>query len=567
MRRPIRLAPALAAFLLAAACGRDADVGGGTVIITTSADADALVPPLRATVGGKMVTELLFDPLVEIGPALDAIGDEGFVGRLATSWRWSADSLVITFTLDERARWHDGAPVVARDVAAGLAAIKDPANASTLFADVLEIDSVHVIDARTAALHFGERHNEQMYSASLVTPLPSHLVDTIPSGALAASAFAQAPVGSGPYRFVSREPKVRLELAAVADHYRGRPGPDRIAMVVSESPATAIAKLWTEEADVWDVLPPPDVAEAAKHPHVRLVRSQGFDYAFVAFNYRDPRDTARAHPLLAERRLRHALTMGVDREGIVRALFDSLGRPGLGPFVRAQYSADTTLVQLPFDTAAANALLDSLGWTGRTRDGIRTRGGRPLALRAVVPAPSANRVRASVLVQEQLRRVGVDVTLEKLEGGAFNAARDAGRWDLIFGGWGTTPSLRGTRTTWGTRTRPGWGRLNAGHFENAAFTASLDSALAARDLATARGHFRRAYEAAIDDAPAIWLYEPAPVNAVHRRFTLPAWRSEAWWRTLPQWTLDPAQALPRDRAPAAGAGAAGDAAAGNAAAP
>ncbi len=540
------------AVLLLAACGpRDGGAGGGSVIIASSADADALLPPVRTTVTGRLVAELLFDALVEIGPELDPLGDAGFVPRLAKSWRWSADSLVLTFTLDPEARWHDGARVVAKDVASGFAALRDPANGSPLRADLAEIDSVRVVDDATVAMHFGVRTPEQMYTASLVWPLPSHLVDTIPSGGLGTSAFAQRPVGSGQYRFVAREPKVRTELAAVTDHYRGRPGPDRIVLLVSDQPATAIAKLWTEEADVWDVLPPPDVEEARKHPHVQLISSPGYDYAFLGFNFRDPRDTARAHPVLADRRMRHALTMGIDREGLVRALFDTLGRPGLGPFVRKQYTADTTLVHLPFDTAHANALLDSLGWRTRDREGYRTRGGRRLVLRALVPAPSANRVRASVLVQEQLRRLGVEMPIDRLEGGAFGQSRDAGTWDVYFGGWGSAPSVRGTRTTWGSRSRPQWGRLNVGNYSNPAFDIAVDSGLATFDVAESRRHFRRAYETIIEDAPAVWLYEPVLVNAVHRRFTVPAWRPEAWWRTLGQWRLDPAQRLPRDAAPAA----------------
>lgn len=521
------------------------------MIIASAADADALLPATRTSIVGRMVSELLFDPLVEIGPALNVFGDAGFVPRLAKSWRWSSDSLTITFALDPAARWHDGQPVVARDVVAGLAAIRAPANGSSLLSDVTAIDSVHVADESTVSVHFHARSPEQMYSASLVYPMPAHLVDTIPAGSLAASAFAQAPVGSGQFRFVSREPKVRLELAAVENHYRGRPGPDRIALVVSDQPSTAIAKLWTEEADVWDVLPPPDVAEAAKHPQVRLVKSYSFDYSFIAFNFRDPRDTARAHPLLRDVRLRRALALGVDAAGVRRAIFDTLARPNLGPFSRAQFTADTTVTSMPHDTAAANALLDSLGWQTRDANGIRTKAGHLLRLRAIVPAPSANRVRASVLVQEQLRRIGVDLTLDKLEGQAFGASRDAGTWDLVFGGWGTTPSPRGTRGTWMSRSRPGAGRLNSGNYSDAAFDTAVDAGLASMDAAQARQHFREAYDRINADVAAIWLYEPIPVVAVHRRFILPAWRPEAWWRSLHDWKLDPALRLPRDTRPAA----------------
>jgi hypothetical protein len=340
-----------------------------------------MLPPLRTTITGRMVSELLFDPLVEIGPALNVFGDAGFAPGLARRWEWSADSLTVTFALDPAARWHDGHAVVAQDVASGLAAIREPANGSALLSDLTEIDSVHAIDDSTVSVHFRTRSPEQIYTVSLLHPLPSHLVDTIPAGGLATSAFAQRPVGSGQFRFVSREPKVRLELAAVESHYRGRPAPDRVALVISDQPSTAIAKVWSEEADVWDVLPPPDVAEAAKNPHVRLVKSYSFDYSFIAFNFRDPRDTSRAHPLLRDVRLRRAIALGVDAAGVRQAIFDSLARPVLGPFARAQFSADTTIAAMPFDT-------DRQPSVRRARlDGVRCRqhphqDGRRLAARA-----------------------------------------------------------------------------------------------------------------------------------------------------------------------------------------
>jgi len=157
-----------------------------------------------------------------------------------------------------------------------------------------------------------------------------------------------------------------------------------------------------------------------------------------------------------------------------------------------------------------------------------------------------------VLVQAQLRRVGVDLVIEQVEGQAFGAARDAGRFDLVFHGVGTTPSVRGLRSTWASRTPTGDGRLNAGNFRDAVVDAALEAGLTARDPARIRSEIGTAYRRVIEEAAAIWLYEPVQVVGVHRRFRLPAWRSDAWWRTLGEWRLDPAAPrLARDAHPPA----------------
>ena len=96
----------LCTFLAAVACGGGSDDRrtGGTVVIGTPADADALLMPLVDGIQGRVVSELLFDRLADIGPALNTVGDAGFAPRLARSWSWSADSLAISFALDPAAK-------------------------------------------------------------------------------------------------------------------------------------------------------------------------------------------------------------------------------------------------------------------------------------------------------------------------------------------------------------------------------------------------------------------------------------------------------------------------------
>jgi peptide/nickel transport system substrate-binding protein len=121
MRFPLlRWLPALCTLSLAACAAGErpaaSDETGGTMIVTVPAEPSTLFPPLLSGTQGVPIVGVLFDRLADIGDGLESYGDRGFQPRLATSWRWSSDSLSIAFALDSLARWHDGQPVTAEDV-------------------------------------------------------------------------------------------------------------------------------------------------------------------------------------------------------------------------------------------------------------------------------------------------------------------------------------------------------------------------------------------------------------------------------------------------------------------
>lgn len=539
---------ALCLALTACADRASREGAGGTVIVGAAADADFLIPGLVRGVVSRAASELLFDRLADIGPGLSTVGDAGFDARLAHGWSWSPDSLAITFRIDPKARWHDGTPVRSGDYAFALRLVRAPETGSQLAADASGIDSVSTPDAATVVVHFKRRDPEQFYAATLVVPVPEHVYGTIPFAEFATHPSIRNPVGSGRYRFVAWEPDVRLELAANDAHYRGRPTIDRVIFAKSANPATGLARVWAGETDLWEPLTPDLVPEAQRHEHVRVVTGPGYDYGFVAFNFREPGREDRPHALFANQALRRALSMAIDREAIRRTLFDSLAAVGLGPFVRAQSTADTTIRQIPFDRAAAAAALDSLGWRAG-RDGIRVRAGRPLRFAVLVPTSSAVRNRAAVLLQQQWKEVGVEMRIESVEFQTMQERLTAGRFDATIGAWRTTPSPRGIRSTWGSPAIAGASRQNAGRYANPAFDEAVTAGLQALDATSRRAHLSRAYQTIVDDAAAIFLYEVRNIAAVHRRYRIPAWRSEAWWLTLGDWTVDPAQRLPRDAPP------------------
>ncbi len=518
-------------------CGRP-DAHGGTIVIAAFADPDNLLPPVQRTLAAKQVSDLLFERLAQPGRDLGTVGDAGFEPRLARTWEWSRDSLRITFHLDPRARWHDGRGVRAADVRFAFGLYTDPVVAATGGDELrIALDSISVTDSTTCVAWFKRRTPEQFFTlVNNLVPLPEHLLGKVPRDSIREAAFGRHPVGDGPYKFVAWDAGVRIEVAAADTFYRGRAKLDRVVWSIAPEMQTASRKLLAGEADFLEALTPPVAAEAAKDTALRVVPYSGFDYGFMRFNLRNRVRTG-PHPILGDRALRRALSMALDRKLMVRSVFDTLAHVALGPFVRAQWSSDTTINDLPFDRAAAMRVLDSLGWRVGG-DSIRVKNGKRLELTLLRPSSSKSRELFAVLLQEQLRQVGVQVNIVPLDFKAFVERETKGDFDAVMDGSHTSPSPGGVRGSWSTSGVNAGAGPNYGGYSSPVFDAQVDSAMASTDARNAKSHFRAAYQAIVDDAPAVWLFEPLAIAGMSRRVHAGPLRADGWWLDLPSWTID-----------------------------
>ncbi|MDZ7630873.1 MAG: ABC transporter substrate-binding protein [Gemmatimonadaceae bacterium] len=551
--RSLRLIP----LLTLAACGGGSDATpaaredspGGTVVVSTPAEPDNLIPPLTTSLSGRQVEDLVFQHLANIGPALNTVGDVGFTPDLALRWAWSADSLSIAFDLDPAARWHDGAPVRARDVAFSYALYVDPKTASPTAALLTNIDSVTVRDSLTAVVWFKARKPEQFFDVAYqLYILPSHLLSTADRATLAASPLATQPVGSGPFRMARWVPKQVLELSADTTGGRRRAQLDRVVFTVAPDPVTAFTRVATGEADLYEAVRPDKVADVATSAQLRLVLMPSLEYSYLGFNLVDPK-TGKPHPIFGDRAVRRALTMATDRRSIVANIYDSLAIQARGPFTVALASADPTLKPLPYAVDSANALLDAAGWL-RGADSLRRRNGAVLGFGILVPSTSVPRMRAAVLLQEQFRRIGADVQVQSSDIGGFLSKLTARTFDTVLGAWAPDPGPGSVRDTWGS-SGAGKGGNNHGAYRSVAFDAQVDSGLAAFAPAEMQAHFAAAWRIIADDAPAIWLAEPKRAMAVHSRIETTGMRPDAWWAGLAQWRIPAARRIARDAGAAA----------------
>ena len=523
---------------------KSASENGGTVVIATLEDPGTLFPPFIQTTSAKQITEQIYDYLADVGPELDTRDDKKFRRQLADSWSWSGDSLRLTFHINPRARWHDGRSVTAGDVRFTYELNKTPAVASRYLSSLENIDSVTVADSLSATFWFHRRvPTEFLDAAAQLLILPAHQLERIPFDRLR-QLVPPPPIGSGRFRFRRWDKGSAVEIVADIANYRSRAKLDRVIWNPVPDFTTAVARFSGGEADFFDGLRPENVTSLKTRPKLRTIVLPGMGYGFLRFNLRDPINKTRPNPLFGDRSLRRAIAMSIDRNALVRSVFDTFAVVPVGPTVRAFPTTDPRLAQIPFDFARAGQLFDSLGWI-RSRNGVRMKNGRELAFTIIVTSQNLNRVRMSVLVQEQLRGMGLQVNVDRMEASAQTALQERGDFDASIDAWTMPSSPDATRDAWST-TGIGKNGVNYGSYSNPRFDALLDSALTS-DPAHARERFSAAYSVINDDAPAVWLYEPRRILGINQRIRTVQMRPDAWWFSLGDWYIPPAERVLRDR--------------------
>jgi peptide/nickel transport system substrate-binding protein len=379
----------LAALVLscaAAACSTNGDpaVERGSTVVVATADESGFLPTYTG------LEYIPFSPLVAWTG-----GREG-EPRLARSWESSPDGRVRTYHLRSDVRWHDGQPLTAHDVKFTIELLDHP--------DVLGlgvgIDSVWVVDDSTVTV---SAHRPSYLDGLLI--YPRHLLKDLPPGDIWSWEFWMQPVGAGPFRFVRHVPETLMEFEANPDYFRGKPRLERL--IVKFVGDGKIPELLSGNADIVDYARPEDWTHLegdGRFVAVTVVSQEGGGMGLY-LNH----DNA----LFSDARVRRAIALAIDRREILRSLslpadiplYDVPLTPRLAR--RGDFPAP-----LPHDPRQAMEVLEEGGWRDSGGDGVREKDGTPARFTLLSRSPPR-----SVLVQEYLRRVGLEAEILNLESG------------------------------------------------------------------------------------------------------------------------------------------------------
>lgn len=503
----------------------------GTVVIAAAGEPSSLFPPLIYETVGRDIADQVYERLADLAPEAAPIDPAGYRPALADRWE-RVDSLTLRFHLRPGAAWQDGVPVTAHDVVFSFAVYADPALDTEAGAVLAGQVTVEAADSTTVLVRFARAYPEQWYDATWhVRILPAHIWEAIPREQWEGDTALAHIVGSGTYRVAAWVRGQSLQLAAAPS---ATPPITTVVWRFVPDQDAAVNMLLAGEVDLVEHLGPPSrVARVQDDTNAVLIRYPSAAYGFLGFRLQDAK--GKRHPVLGDRALRRALSMGIDRQLAATGVFGAGTIAPPGPMSQLLWINSPDIRTLPFDTLAAATLLDSLGWA-RGADGMRQRGGKRLGFDILVPGTSPTRRDLAQVLQQSWKALGVEVTITGVDFPVFNQRLAEGAFDSYIGAWLDEPSPRGLADQW---TRGGWGKLNYSRYDDPEFDRLFARAILAPDTVRAAPLYRAAMDTLNADAPALFLYAPMQTAGVSRRVEGVSINPYSWLSGLRGWRTGP----------------------------
>lgn len=380
-----------------------------TIRIGMNEDPDSLDPAISRTFVSSIVYESLCDRLVNVDK------DMNVVPELATSWDWSEDGLKLVMQLREDATFHDGTKFDAEAVKAVIERNMTLME-SRRKAELASVESVE------ATGPFEVTFNLKTPDVTLLAQLNHHAGRMYsPTAAAAASNFGAHPVCSGPYKFVERVEGDRIVLTKFDEHWDAEAYALTGAVFMPIPDTTVrLANVRSGDLDMIERTAPSDVPSILGDNRLKLRDIVNLGYQGITINVNNgPRAEK---PLGANKLVRQALSLSLDREAINQVVFDGLYVPG------NQWAAPGTTwytedIPVPArDLDKARALLKEAGIEGR------------VAIEATV-GNSPVSVQLGQVVQAMAAEAGIDVSLRATEFATLLSENAAGNFEMSLQGW------------------------------------------------------------------------------------------------------------------------------------
>lgn len=355
-------------------------VKGGEITVGIAQDLDdSLDPHQTVAAGTREVLFNIFEGLVKPN------SDGEMIPAVAEKYTLSEDGTTYTFTLREGVKFHNGQTVTAEDVVYSInrcAAVPE-GQEKPLVAAFSAVKSVEALDEKTVAVTIAQRDLEFIsYMTAAIIPADYENQDT-------------APVGTGPFRFVSRTPQQDFVMERFEDYWGAPAWLDKVTYKICENADALVMNLNGGSIDLCAHLTSAQASQLNQNFQV-LEGTMNLVQAIYLNNQAKPFDN---------QLVRQALCYAIDRQGIMDMVADGHGTAVGSSIYPAftKYFLPELVDKYPHDVAKAKELLAQAGYP----DGFD--------MTISVPNNYQPHMDTAEVVAEQLREAGINVTIQPVE--------------------------------------------------------------------------------------------------------------------------------------------------------
>ncbi len=460
---PLRIV-ALLTLVTALSVGCDRPVSN-VIRFGLSANPVTLDPRYATDAASTRVNRLLYERLVDFDDAFKPIAS------LAT---WKRLSPVhYRFELrKERALFHNGKVLTAKDVQATYASILESATASPHRASLKIIERMETPDAEHIDFYLNKP--DPLFPGRLVVGiLPQDLL-------IKNHTFSQQPVGSGPFRFIAWPQSERLQLERINDQ-------QQFEFLRIRKADVRVLKLLRGEIDLLQGDMPPELLTwLSKRSDVDVVKRDGTTFAYAGFNLKDP--------VVGDVNVRKAIAHAINRQSIIHYIWADSARPAAGILTPDHWAGAPGLAAPGYDLRLARKLLREAGYGPQ----------RPLQL-VYKTSTNAVRIRIATIIQSQLAQVGIELKIRSYDWGTFYADIKAGNFQMYSLAWVGIKLPDIFRYVFHSRSVPPQG-ANRGRFNNAQADALIEAAESERELTDQARYYRQLQALVLKELPYIPLW-------------------------------------------------------------
>lgn len=446
-------------------------VPGGTISVGIQGDPTELDPHLSNLAATELVVDLVYEGLVRIGP--DLVPQPS----LATAWTISDDGLTYTFDLRDGVTFHNGRALVAGDVVYSIERVMNSDTASPWSPYTARIAGIEAPDDLTVVITLNAP------DASFLAALGRHGLVVVPQEAVEADGgLSQAMVGTGPFTFTSYVPNTAVVLGRNADYWDApKPYLDGVELQIVPDDTARTTALVQGAVDMIEAVPHKDIELLEGMDEIRLIGGQTTNLRWIVFNTRrEPFDRPE---------VRRAIASGIDRQPIIDAAVFGYGEPLIGMYPETFWFGYQGEIPAA-DPEGAAAALAELDLPDSFAPGLLTW--------AQYDFLSSS----SVVVQEQLRLMGIDAEIDSQENATLIERFYSFDFDMVvMGAAGYVDPNDFIQQNF----QSGEANNTSG-YDNPEMDALIDQGLSTQDRDERAGIYQEIQQLIIDDAPWINLY-------------------------------------------------------------